>query len=114
MLSDIEIAPGTTVIVTSDNCTGQYKSAQNFFDLQRLANHYECTLIRIYGIAGHGKNEVDAVGGVAKIAICNAIAQGQSFLNADDCVNFLSSKFGKRDAPSYSLHLIETESIEKE
>ena len=54
------------------------------------------------------------MGGVAKIVIRNAIAQRQSFLNAEDCVNFLSSKFGKCDAPSYSLHLIETESIEKE
>ena len=69
MWLSIDIEPETTIIITSDNCTSQYKSAHNVFDLQRLADQYECTIICIYGVAGHGKNKVDAVDGVAKIAI---------------------------------------------
>ena len=28
---------------------------------------YQMSIIRIYGIAGHGKGEIDYVGGIAKI-----------------------------------------------
>jgi len=111
MLSSIEIEPKTSLIITSDNCKGQYKSTQNFFDLQRLSNHYQCTIVRIYGIAGHGKNEVDAVGGVAKIAIRKAIAQGQSFFNSEDCIDFLMGKFGECVSPTYSVQLIDPEKL---
>ena len=58
------------VLVESDNCTSQYKSAESFHDLQYILDTYNVNLIRLYGVPGHGKNEVDSVGGVAKMAIC--------------------------------------------
>ena len=74
MLLSTNIKPGTTIIIGSDNGTSQYKSANNFFDLLCLADHYECIIIHIYGVAGHGGNAVDTAGGVAKTAIRNAVA----------------------------------------
>lgn len=46
------------VIVESDNCSSQYKSARHFSDMQDLSNRLDKKVIRIYGIAGHGKGEV--------------------------------------------------------
>ena len=114
MLSDVEIDPGTTVIVTSDNCCSQYKSAQNFSDLQRISNDYQINILRIYGVAGHRKNEVDTVGGVAKIAIRTAISRGQTFFNSQECVGYLSEKFYSSENPSYRLKVIEFNSLEEE
>ena len=79
--------------MTSDNCTSQYKSAHNCFDLQCLADQYECTIICIYGVSGRGENEMDALGGVAKIAIRNAVVHGKSFLDANNFIEFLNEKF---------------------
>ena len=64
MLDSIIVPEGGTLIITSDNCTCQYKSVQHFHHLQKLATELKTTIIRIYGIAGHGKNEVDCVVGV--------------------------------------------------
>ena len=63
ILDKINIQPGQTIIISSDNCTSQYKSSQHFHDLQVIATKYNVRRIRIYGIAGHGKNEIDTVGG---------------------------------------------------
>ena len=63
------------LVITSDNCSSQYKSAKNFADLQLLADEFGVTIVRMYGVAGHGKNEVDSVGGTAKIAIRTGIAR---------------------------------------
>ena len=46
------------VVIESDNCTAQYKSAKDFNDLQKLSNRLDKNIIRLYGIAGHGKGEV--------------------------------------------------------
>ena len=46
------------VVIESDNCTAQYKSAKHFNDLQKLSNRLDKNIIRLYGIAGHGKGEV--------------------------------------------------------
>ena len=77
MLNEIEITPGMYVVIESDNCTSQYKSAKSCYDMQEQANKYNVNLIRLYGIAGHGKGEVDHVGGVAKISIHEEIASGK-------------------------------------
>ena len=69
MLSGEEIVPGSTFIITGENCCSQYKSAKTFYHLNNICNKYNINIIGIYGVAGHGKNEVDTVGGVSKIAI---------------------------------------------
>ena len=68
-------APETAPIVReSDNCTNQVKSAEHFRDCQQLSNMLMRTIIRLWGIAGHGKGEVDHVGGIAKVAARRAIS----------------------------------------
>ena len=114
MLSSIDVETGITIIITSANCTSQYKSTHNFFDLQRPTDQYECAIICIHGVASHVKNEVDAVGGITKIAIRNAVMQGKSFLNANDCIEFLKEKFEACDSPSYSIKLIDAEKLNEE
>ena len=57
-----------TIVWETDNCSNQGKSAEHFVDCQQLANQLTRTIIRLWGIAGHGKGEVDHVGGVAKVA----------------------------------------------
>ena len=49
----------TSIIITSDNCYIQYKSSHSFIHLQKLSNKLNIQIIRVYGIPGHGKNEVD-------------------------------------------------------
>lgn len=68
-------APENAVIVwETDNCANQAKSAEHFRDCKQLANLLMRIIIRIWGVAGHGKSEVDHVGGVAKVAARTAIA----------------------------------------
>lgn len=93
-LSDVDNDPGTKSIIFSDNCCSQCKSLKNFFDLQRICNEYQIGLIV--------KNEVDVVGGLAKIAIYTAISQCQSFFSAEDCVSYLSDMFSQEN-PSYQI-----------
>ena len=56
-------------IIESDNCNVQYKSAQHFEAIQCLSATFKIPVVRIFSIAGHGKGEVDHVGGLAKCAI---------------------------------------------
>ena len=54
--------PGICAI-ESDNCSAQYKSAQHVYDIQQISNKYKMSILRVFSIAGHGKGEVDHVGG---------------------------------------------------
>lgn len=74
MIDTIDVPHDTPIIIESDNCSAQYKSTQHFFHLQSLADEQSKIVIRLYGIAGHGKGEVDHVGGVAKVAVRKEIA----------------------------------------
>ena len=56
-------------IIESDNCNAQYKSAQHFEAIQCLSTTFEIPVVWIFSIAGHGKGEVDHIGGLAKCAI---------------------------------------------
>lgn len=100
LLWDVDIDLGTILIVTSDNFCSQYKSSKHFFDLQKICNEYQISLICFYDVAVYGKNEMDAVGRVAKIAVHTAIFQVQSFFNAEDCISYLSDKFNYQENPS--------------
>ena len=67
MLEESKLEEGETLVIESDNCTSQYKSAEHFDGLVKLATRNNVKIIRIYGVAGHGKGEVDHVGGIAKV-----------------------------------------------
>ena len=45
------------VVIESDNCRSQYKSALYFWGMQKIADEKEITVIRIYRITEHGKGE---------------------------------------------------------
>ena len=64
-------------------------------------------IIRVYGIAGHGKGEVDQVGGMTKVAVRREVAAGKSFINADDIVEILEQKF-----PNNFFDVISTKELE--
>ena len=112
MLEDLEITPGMTIIVKSDNCAKQYKSAENFYDMQDLANKYEVNILRAFGIVVHGKAEVDHVGGLAKISIRRQIAAGGFLQTATEMADFLREKFGTSESPSYSISEVNENDLE--
>ena len=85
-------------VVESDNCTSQYKSRRHFSHMQDMAEETGMTIIRVYGIAGHGKGEVDHVGGIVKTAVRREVANGtKSFYNSYDVVKFVDEKFSSND-----------------
>ena len=108
MLSGITFGENTSVVITSDNCSGQYKCSKHFHHLQYLANKLELILIRFYGVACDGKNEVDAVGGVVKIAITRAVAECYFFPDANSCLQYLIPKFEKSENPIYKIKEIDS------
>ena len=61
--------------------------------MQLLASHYDVNIIHIFGIAEHGKGEVDHVGGLAKTAIRREITAGEFFSDTSHMVMFLKEKF---------------------
>ena len=67
MLCTIEVP--STIMIESDNCSLQYKCTSRFHDIQEISNRYQTKTIRVYGIAEHGKGEVDHVGGLAKSTV---------------------------------------------
>ena len=89
MLSEADISDFDVIIIESDNCSGQYKSAQHLHDMQNLANLHNKTVIKPYSVAGHGKGEVDHVGGVAKFSIRMKVAAGGTFTNSEEMVEYL-------------------------
>ncbi|XP_066925552.1 uncharacterized protein [Clytia hemisphaerica] len=91
------------IIIESDNCTAQYKSVTHFWLIQDLAKRLDTTIVRVYGIAEHGKGEVDHVGGVAKTSVRREVANGSLFINAGDIVSFLQNKFEEKESPRYVI-----------
>ena len=113
IFSTLDISEGVPVVIDSDNCTKQYKSAQHFDDLQSFANELMCDIIRMYGIAGHGKGEVDHVGGIAKVAVRREIAGGAVFQKSGEITCFLEEKFGKKECPNYHIREIAEDSLDE-
>ena len=66
-----------------------------------VATEYNCRIIRVWSIAGHGKGEVDHVGGLGKVAIRRAIAGGEQLECADDMIDYLEEEFGDRECPRF-------------
>lgn len=96
MLMSTDVQESDAMIIENDNCTTQYKSASDSFKLQQLSDVYCKPIIRIWSVAGHGKGEVDHVGGIAKVTIRPDIASGMFFTDAEDMVCHLSSNYAER------------------
>ena len=114
MLSEAELPTGDDayVIIESDNCTSQYKSAAHFHSIQQISNEKNVKIVRVYSIAEHGKGEVDHVGGIAKTAIRRDVEKGGFFENAEQAVEFLQLKFHEHCDPSYYVKEIKPETIQ--
>ena len=95
MLSECDIFLISNLIVKSDNCFSQYKCTKKFYGLSQIANQFNINLIHIFVIAGHGKGEVDQVGGLAKDTIRREVAAKKNFSIANDIVHCLSENMLK-------------------
>ena len=79
--------------------------------MQNVSNEFNLPLIRIYGVEGHGKGEVDHVGGIAKVYARDEINRGTIFTNASGIVNSLICKFGANSDPKYDIREIDVQEL---
>jgi hypothetical protein len=91
------------VVVFSDNCANQYKSKLPFYYLSKGKNNIEWH----YFGARHGKNPCDALGGVVKTVVTNAVKSRQAVVqNAKDFHNFCNQNLVIK--PGLCVHQIRT------
>ena len=57
----------------------------------------------MYGVAGHGKSEVDHLGGFAKVAVQKQVVAVALFMSAGKMVEFLTEKFQNKINPKYCI-----------
>ena len=111
MLCDVQ-GSNKPLLIKIDNFSAQYKCTAHFLKCQEIADSRETTVIRYYGIPGHGKGEVDHVGGIAKVQVRRAVAAGHSLKVSEDMVDFLKEKFGQNSNPTYMVKNIKPERLE--
>lgn len=99
------------LIIESDNAV-QYKYTQHFHEVQALCNRQERKILRVYGIAQHGKGEVDHVGGIAKNSIRKAVAEGRLFQDVPHMFDYLQQKFAASQHPQYHIESLEEEELD--
>ena len=68
----------------------------------------------MFGIADHRKGEVGHVGGLAKVAIRQAVASGHLFINSNEMVGYLSNKFQEKANPTYVFKEILSKELDEE
>lgn len=93
ILCECQITSGAKILIKTDNCCNQYKSAQGFYNLQKIADEKDISIVHIYGVPGHGKSEVDHVGGISKVACRDGTANGEFLYSSEKCVSYLKNKF---------------------
>jgi len=71
-------------------------------------------MIRCYGVAGHGKGEVDHVGGLTKVKIRREVAAGHVLQTSSVMVEWLQTKFETKRDPIYVFKNFEQKSLEAE
>ena len=102
------------IVIESDNCASQYKCTAHFYKLQCIANERNTTIIRCYAVAGHGKGEVDHVGGLTKVKVRREVAAGHVMQTASEMVEWLQTKFETKQDPNYVFKNFEQKSLEAE
>ena len=74
-----------------------------------MQNTYrEKQVIHYFGIAGHGKDEIDPTGGLTKVPICRELTAREKFQRSSDMVVHLSKKFEAHKSSNFffkELHL---------
>ena len=109
MMNEQEDIDGKTIVVGADNCVVQYKCAVHFECMQELAT----TVVRLYSVPGHGKGEVDDVGGIPKVEVRREVAAGKKLQFGDEMVEFLSGKINSKTDPAYKFKNITTAQLEE-
>ena len=113
MLSEFNLKPSKNII-ESNNCKSQYKCAAHFPDNQNVADTFNVTIIRVFGIPEHGKGEVDHIGGIAKSFIKSEIAAGEFLTGVKEMVELLQSKFSVSVQPIYIIKGVREERFARE
>lgn len=108
-IPEVQVFYHPSIIIESNNCSGQYKSSTHFHGIQKLVDKYQVPVVRIYGIPEHGKGKVDHVCGIAKTTIRREVANGGTFYSANDIVDHLRSKYGGNENPKYFIEEIKCE-----
>ena len=114
MLAEEDVSCADYIVIDSDNCSAQYKPGLHFYHLQEISNQYSTPVIRMHGIPGHGKGEVDHVGGTAKVTVRKMAVSGMSFYNASGIVNALDNRYAESSSVNYRIKEITVEQLEKE
>ena len=78
-----------------------------------MSDSLQKPIVRIWSIAGHGKGEVDHVGGIAKVTIRH-VAGGFFFANSEDMVKRLKSRYADKTNPTYVFKEISCDFVEEE
>ena len=82
------------VVILSDNCSSQYKCVGAFNFMLSWVHEYGVEIIKTYGIAGHGKSEIDSAGGLVKEALRNAaVTSNDVFYKASDALGIARRHF---------------------
>ena len=71
--------------------------------MQWLSNKFGVAVLRVFGVAEHGKGEVDHVGGLAKTTIRQKIATGEHFQNTSTMVEYLTDHFRDKSNLVYKV-----------
>jgi hypothetical protein len=101
------------LVVRSDNAQ-HFKSAENFDDLQQISNKLGKTVVRVFGIAGHGKGEIDSCGGHMKNPVREAIANKIHITTSTEAVDFLNEHYEHKISPCYDARLLSSEDLQEE
>ena len=78
-----------------------------------MANKHKKIIIRIYGIAGQCKGEVDHAGGIAKVSIRKAVASGLTFSNSEEMVDYSDNKFKDNTSTKYYFKEIDAKKLDE-
>ena len=80
------------VLIKTDNAPTQYKNKYAFGSYQHLAGKFNCTIVKAYGAAGHGKGLVDTMSafGVKSILRRAIVGKDKFWANSEEICDFLS------------------------
>ena len=101
------------LVIRSDNAM-HFKSAENFADLQQISNVLNITVIRVFGIAGHGKGEIDSCGGHMKNPVRKGIANKVHITTAEEAADYLNIHYENHTNPSYLAVVVNPDELQAE
>ena len=82
--------------------------------MQTLANKFQVNVICIFGIAEHGKGEVDHVGGLAKTTLWRVIAAGECLNDVGEMVEYLDETVHSTEHLQYIVKEIYEKDLKSE